>query len=98
MAQLKNQEDGARGVPDTGKSNNKGLEEKDCNVNLGQFSVTELVSKATNQQGHVRGKVIVLWNEDDREAVSSYLNLWQDVNHNTLQGLVHRKHSVNTVE
>lgn len=33
MAQLKNKEGGARGVPDTGKSNNKGLEEKVYNVN-----------------------------------------------------------------
>lgn len=33
MAQLKNKVLGARGVPDTGKSNNKHLEDKDYNVN-----------------------------------------------------------------
>lgn len=31
-------------------------------------------------------------------AVSSYLNLWQEVTHSAVQGPVHGKHSVNTVE
>lgn len=58
------EEDGARSVPNTGKNNHKGQRRE---IPEKQFCAFELVSKTLKQQGPMRIKVTIPWNETGRE-------------------------------